>query len=446
MDTDELIKKVQDKNKFVSLLFSDMLGHIKSVKMPVSQLEKALKDSIGVDGSSLLGFARIEESDQRIIPDPNTYRVLPWTKDSDMQTATFNCNIYNPDGTPFEGCPRNILKRAIDYTENLGFKYNVSGEMEFFLFDADDAGKPKLELVDGILKPIPVDTGGYFDYYSTKAVDRMVLMLEDMGFEVEASHKEVAEGQFEIDFKYSDAMTSADTILLLKLVVKEIARQQGYYASFMPKPIYGVNGSGMHVNQSLSDLQGNNIFYDPGAEHGLSKILHQFTAGQLEHAPSFLAITSPLVNSYKRLTPGYEAPVYLTRGRINRSGLIRIPDATGKSIRAEIRVPDPSSNPYLVFAVLLRAGLDGIESNINPPPFISENVYHMTEQERLDKGIYSIPGSLIEAVDKFSNSDLMKATLGEHLFREYIKAKTQEWDKFRTAVTNWEIKEFLRRY
>ncbi|WP_047981187.1 type I glutamate--ammonia ligase [Ornithinibacillus contaminans] len=435
---EEIERKVKEENvKFIRLQFTDMLGTIKNVEIPLSQLEKALDNKMMFDGSSIEGFVRIEESDMYLYPDLDTFVVFPWTSEKG-KVARFICDIYRPDGTPFEGCPRYNLKRNLKKMEELGFDaFNIGTEPEFFLFKLDEKGDPSLELNDH---------GGYFDLAPTDLGENcrrdIVLELEEMGFEIEASHHEVAPGQHEIDFKYSDALKHADDIQTFKLVVKTIARKHNLHATFMPKPLFGVNGSGMHTNMSL--FKGSeNAFYDPSGDLELSETAYQFIAGIVKHATSFTAVTNPTVNSYKRLVPGYEAPSYVAWSAANRSCLMRIPNSRGLSTRVEARSVDPAANPYMALSVLLAAGLDGVANKLTPPPAVDRNIYVMTKEERDEVGIKDLPSSLIDALQELKQDEVIVEALGEHLFEHYIEAKEIEWDMFRTSVHPWEREQYL---
>lgn len=382
LSKNEIMKQIEEENvRFIRLQFTDMLGTIKNVEIPLSQLDKALDNKMMFDGSSIEGFVRIEESDMYLYPDLETFVVFPWTSEKG-KVARFICDIYNPDGTPFAGCPRYNLKRNIKKMEELGFDaFNIGTEPEFFLFKLDENGAPSLELNDH---------GGYFDLAPTDLGENcrrdIVLELEEMGFEIEASHHEVAPGQHEIDFKYADAVKHADDIQTFKLVVRTIARKHNLHATFMPKPLFGVNGSGMHVNMSLFK-DGENAFYYTDGELQLSDVAYQFTAGVIKHATNFTAVTNPTVNSYKRLVPGYEAPSYVAWSAANRSPLVRVPYSRGVSTRIEVRSVDPSANPYMAMAVLLAAGLDGVKNKLTPPSSVDRNIYVMTKEEREENGI-----------------------------------------------------------
>jgi glutamine synthetase len=426
--------------KFIRLQFTDLLGIIKNVEIPVDQLTKALDNKMMFDGSSIEGFVRIEESDMYLYPDLDTWVVFPWTSEKG-KVARLICDIYNPDGTPFEGDPRSVLKRVLKDMEALGFSdFNIGPEPEFFLFKMDEKGEPTLELND---------KGGYFDLAPTDLGENcrrdIVLELEDMGFEIEASHHEVAPGQHEIDFKYADAITTCDNIQTFKLVVKTIARKHGLHATFMPKPLFGVNGSGMHANMSLFK-DGENSFYDENDELQLSTTARQFVAGILKHAESFTALTNPTVNSYKRLVPGYEAPCYVAWSLRNRSPLVRVPASRGISTRIEVRSPDPAANPYLAMAALLASGLDGIKNKLTPPPATDRNIYIMDKEERVKAGINDLPATLSDALEKLKTNEVLLKALGEHAAEHFIEAKEIEWDMFRTQVHPWEREQYLTVY
>jgi glutamine synthetase len=440
--TREDIKRLaQEENvKFIRLQFTDILGTIKNVEIPVSQLEKALDNKMMFDGSSIEGFVRIEESDMLLYPDLNTWVVFPWTAEKG-KVARLICDIYTPEGKPFEGDPRNNLRRVLKEMEELGFTdFNLGPEPEFFLFKLDEKGEPTLELND---------QGGYFDLAPTDLGENcrrdIVLELEEMGFEIEASHHEVAPGQHEIDFKYADALTACDQIQTFKLVVKTIARKHGLHATFMPKPLYGVNGSGMHMNLSLF-TNGKNAFYEPTGDLEMSDTARQFIAGILKHAPNFTAVTNPTVNSFKRLVPGYEAPCYVAWSARNRSPLIRIPASRGLSTRVEVRSVDPAANPYLAMAVLLKAGLDGIKNKMTPPAPVDRNIYVMSKEERIEEGIIDLPATLAQALDQLKSDEVIVSGLGEHIFEHFIEAKEIEWDMFRTVVHPWERDQYMSMY
>lgn len=438
---EDIVKLVSEQNvKYIRLQFTDIFGIIKNVELPVSQLEKALDNKMMFDGSSIHGFVRIEESDMYLYPDLDTFVIFPWTAEKG-KVCRFICDIYNPDGTPFAGDPRNNLKRILKEMEELGFTdMNVGPEPEFFLFKLDDKGEPTLELND---------KGGYFDLAPTDLGENcrrdIVLELEEMGFEIEASHHEVAPGQHEIDFKYANALQACDEIQTFKLVVKTIARKHGLHATFMPKPLFGVNGSGMHCNISLFK-NGENSFFDPNADLQLNETAKQFIAGVIKHAPNFTAVTNPTVNSYKRLVPGYEAPCYVAWSAQNRSPLIRIPASRGLSTRVEVRSVDPAANPYLAMAVLLASGLDGIKNNLTPPPAVDRNIYVMTKEERIENGITDLPETLAQALENLKTDEVLINALGRHLYEHFLEAKEIEWDMFRKQVHEWEREQYMSMY
>lgn len=442
MDSKDLIERVkEDDVKFVSLQFTDVLGSVKSVDMPVSGLEGALEDGVWFDGSSVEGFARIQESDMRLVLDPDTYAVLPWSLTERRRARVF-CDIFMPDGEPFEGDPRGVLKRLTAKIAKRGWTFNIGPEPEFFLFKSPNGGG---------VHPVPHDVGGYFDFSAGDDAVRVRTELMDalrsMGLEVEVGHHEVALGQHEIDFRFTDAVRAADNVLTLKYTVKAIAALHGLTASFMPKPVFGINGSGMHCHQSLFDDKGNNLFFDKDDEYHLSPTAYAFIAGQLKHARGLAALVAPTVNSYKRLVPGYEAPVYIGWAQINRSALIRIPRYTrgrDKSMRAELRFPDPSSNPYLAFAGMLAAALDGIDNKLAPPkPLNNVNLYHLDAKERKRLGVGELPGSLAEALNELAKDKALVDALGPVVYEAFVRAKTEEWDAYRIHVTDYEIERYL---
>ena len=425
--------------KFIRLQFTDILGTLKNVAITDRQLEKALNNHCMFDGSSINGFVRVEESDMYLRPDLDTFVIFPW-RPQQGKVARLICDVYMPDGTPFEGDPRYILKKAINKAKDMGYTMNVGPECEFFLFEVDNDGNPTLKTND---------KGSYFDLgpidLGENARRDMTLALEDMGFEIETSHHEVAAGQNEIDFKYADALVTADNIATFKYVVKSIAQRHGLYATFMPKPLHGVNGSGMHINISLIK-DGKNAFHNEEDELGLSSVAYNFIGGVLKHIKEICPITNPLVNSYKRLVPDYEAPVYIAWSAKNRSPLIRVPSAREEGTRIELRSPDPSSNPYLVLACLLLAGLEGIKYNLEPPKCIDKNIFDLNREERKRENIENLPESLHEAIAYMQKSDLVKEALGKNTFEYYIKAKEVEWDNYRTQVHQWEINSYLSKY
>lgn len=438
---DSIKSKIDKENvRFIRLQFTDMLGTIKNVEIPLSQLDKALDNMMMFDGSSIEGFVRIEESDMYLYPDLDSFVVFPWTSEKG-KVARFICDVYNPDGTPFKGCPRYNLKRNLEKMKKQGFTaFNIGAEPEFFLFKLDEKGEPSLELND---------RGGYFDLAPTDLGENcrrdIVLELEEMGFEIEASHHEGAPGQHEIDFKYSDAIKHCDDIQTFKLVVKTIARKHNLHATFMPKPLFGVYGSGMHINMSLFKGK-ENVFFEENEEENLSEIAYQFTAGLIKHATNYTAITNPTVNSYKRLVPGYEAPSYVAWSAQNRSPLVRIPSSRGLSTRLELRSVDPTANPYLAMSVLLAAGLDGVVNKLTPPTPVNCNIYTMSAEEREERDIRNLPATLKDALDKFIQDKVIQEALGKHLTENFLEAKEIEWDMFRTMVHPWEREQYLNMY
>ena len=437
---EDILAMVEENGvKFIRLQFTDILGTLKNVAITDRHLEKALNNQCMFDGSSINGFVRVEESDMYLRPDLDTFVIFPW-RPQQGKVARLICDVYMPDGTPFEGDPRYILKKAINKAEAMGYTMNIGPECEFFLFEVDNDGNPTLKTND---------KGSYFDLgpidLGENARRDMTLALEDMGFEIETSHHEVAAGQNEIDFKYADALVTADNVTTFKYVVKSIAQRHGLYATFMPKPLHGVNGSGMHVNISLIK-DGKNAFYNEEDQLGLSSVAYNFIAGVLKHIKEICPITNPLVNSYKRLVPDYEAPVYIAWSAKNRSPLIRVPSARGEGTRIELRSPDPSSNPYLVLACLLLAGLEGIKDNLEPPKCIDRNIFNLSREERKRENIENLPESLHEAIAYMQKSDLVKEALGKNTFEYYIKAKEVEWDNYRTQVHQWEINSYLSKY
>ena len=440
--TKEKIERICSENNvgFIRLQFCDMNGTIKNLSLPISQLNKVLNDEIMLDGSSIKGFRSIETSDMYFYPDFDTFMILPWCEREGENVARIICDIHNADGTPFEGCPRCNLKRMIARAEKLGYKMNVGPEAEFFIFERDENGNATT---------IPHDKGGYYDaapFDLGEDIRRdIVETLEAMDFEIEASHHEVSEGQHEIDFKYADALTTADNIITFKYVVKSVVNEYGLYATFMPKPIFGINGSGMHCNLSLFK-DGKNIFYSPESDYQLSKEALYSIGGILKHVKAFTAITNPLVNSYKRIVPGFEAPVYMAWSLANRSALIRVPAKRGIATRIELRSPDPSCNPYLALAAILGAILDGVENKIEPPHQVEENIYEMTPKELKAAGIDSLPGTLLEAVYLMKKDEVIKDALGEHILNEFIATKNLEWDEYRKYVTKWEEDRYLNAY
>lgn len=440
MESSELLEKViADGVVFISLQFTDIMGTVKSVSIPVHRLAEALERGIWFDGSSIEGFARIYEADMFLKPDPDTYQILPWSS-PERRRARIICDVYGTDGQPFVGDPRSVLKRVVEQASNMGYFYNCGPEVEFFLFDNGH----------GTTEPVPHDVAGYFDFSPRDRAQvvrsDIVKSLLDLGVDVEASHHEVATAQHEIDFEYARAVTAADNVMTVKYTVKAIAQIHDLLATFMPKPLFGVNGSGMHVHQSLQDKDGLNVFYDATGQFRLSQTAHHFVAGQLKHAPALAAIVAPTVNSYKRLVPGYEAPVYICWAQINRSALIRIPrysPGREQSTRVELRCPDPSCNPYLAFAAMLAAGLDGIKNKIEAPPPVSDDVYEYSPEKLSQVGIGTLPGTLGEALEILAADDVIRAALGEHVYEVFHRAKSAEWDEYRVQVSNWERERYL---
>jgi glutamine synthetase len=441
---DILTHAKRDKVQFVQLQFTDLNGLLKGVTIPVSKLEGALDDGLWFDGSSIEGFTRIFESDMYLVLDRSTYAVIPWTRSNSSQAiaARFMCDVYMPDGKPFEGDPRYILKRQLERAKKLGYVFNVGPELEFFLFKKENHK----------LVPLPHDTAGYFDQTTDLAVEirqEMTEALHGFGIDVEALHHEVAVGQHEIDFRYNNALTMADQASTLKFTLKYVAAHHNLHATFMPKPIAGINGSGMHVHQSIFSTDGKNLFFDAKGEYHLSKLARSFIMGQLTHIKAMNAILNPTVNSYKRLVVGYEAPVYIAWGQRNRSALIRIPRYTPgreKAVRAELRCPDPAANPYLAFALMLAAGLDGIEKKMNPPAPVEENIYEFSDEEAKERKIGVLSRDIMEAIDHLEHDDVIRGALGEYAFNKFAALKRQEWDEYRMQVTPWEIDQYLEKY
>lgn len=425
--------------ELIHLQFTDIIGIPKNVSIMTHQLEKVLENGITFDGSSIDGFVRVEESDMYLRPDISTFTVFPWT--SSPKEARLICDVYNMDGTPFEGCPRYILRQAVKDAQELGYTMNVGPECEFFLFHTDSNGVPSLEVHDqaSYFDLAPMDMGG-------NARNDISLTLKQMGFKIEASHHEVAPGQHEIDFEYADALKTADNIMTFKMVVRIIAQRHGLHATFMPKPHIGISGSGMHLNISLSNPDGTNAFYDPESELKISSTAFNFLGGLLTHAKAFTALTNPTVNSYKRLVPGYEAPILIAWSLSNRSPLIRVPSGRGNSTRLELRSPDPSANPYLALAATLKAGLDGIKNKIEPPAEISNNLYEYSDQDIEAQNIERLPSNLFEALKAFSESELMKEAIGDHAFKRYKEAVMYEWTEYSKYVSQWELDRYLRKF
>ncbi len=436
---EDVIRLVREEEiEFVRLQFTDIFGTLKNIAITASQLERALDNKCMFDGSSIEGFVRIEESDMYLHPDLDTFAIFPW-RPQQGKVARLICDIYRPDGTVFEGDPRYALKRVLKEAKEMGYQFDVGPECEFFLYHTDDNGQPTT---------ITHEKAGYFDLgpvdLGENARRDMVLTLETMGFEIESSHHEVAPAQHEIDFKYDDALKAADNIMTFKLTVKTIAKRHGLHATFMPKPKAGINGSGMHINMSLS-RDGKNIFADPGDKVGLSREAYYFIGGLMKHIHCMTAITNPIVNSYKRLVPGFEAPVYVAWSAHNRSPLIRIPGIRTEGTRIELRCPDPSSNPYLVLAVCLAAGLDGIKHQIMPPAQVERNIFEMTDRERQELGITTLPDNLLAAVEAMESDELICGVLGEHIAKNYCRAKRSEWAQYSRNVTEWELEQYLYR-
>ena len=440
MDKNTILNLLREQEvRFLRLQVTDIFGQLKNVALTVSQARKALDNQIMIDGSSIEGFVRIHESDQYLWPDLSSFSMLPWNRGLG-NVARLICDVHNPDGSPFVGDPRYVLKRQLQAAADMGFTFNVGPECEFFLFKHDENGQVTLE---------PNDRAAYFDLgpldNGEMTRSQICLSLEEMGFEIEASHHECGPGQHEIDFKYADALTAADNIMTFRLAVKTIAGQYGFHATFMPKPLFGEAGSGMHTNMSLF-RDGKNAFYDEGGERRLSRLAYHFIAGLLEHVPGMCLVTNPLVNSYKRLVPGFEAPCYLAWSAQNRSALVRVPVARGQSTRVELRSPDPSCNPYLALALCLAAGLDGIRRELEPPAEVAENIYHLSPAQREHLGIRSLPGSLKEAITAFKADPLIRETLGEHVYQQYLTGKEAEWEEYRTRVSTWEIDKYINHY
>jgi len=440
MATTEIIKRIEaDKIKFIYLIFTDITGEPKTVTIPANMVKSALKDGVWFDGSSIEGFARIYESDMLLRPDLSTYALLPWSE-HDHRAAQIICDVYLPDGTPFEGDPRGVLRRTLEKAAKMGFDYKVGPEIEFFLIERDVL--PKL---------IPHDMKGYFDLgvqsRAAKICQETMRDMEHFGVQCDCYHHEVSYGQHEIGLSYNNALKVADGIISFKHALRNHCMINGFKVTFMPKPLFGVNGSGMHVHQSLSNKEGKNLFYDAKDSYNISKLAYQFLAGQITHAKSLVSLVAPTVNSYKRLVPGFEAPVYICWGRINRSALIRIPSVSQKKVkegaRLELRCPDPSCNPYLAFAGMLQAGLDGIEQKMTPPSAVEENVYGFSNGKLEELKIDMLPDSIHEAVNALEKNAVLKEMLGKDLADHFIQAKRQEWREFLLQVTPWEVARYL---
>jgi len=438
---DAILSACRDGNvHFLRLQFTDIDGILKNVEVPESQFSKALDGKVMFDGSSIEGFTRIEESDMLLVPDLETFSVFPWDTERG-RVGRLICDVANPDGSPFDGCPRTILKRVVQRAVRMGYQVMAGPEAEFFLFQMNGNGQPVTETHD---------MGGYFDLSpmdrGEEARRDIALVLEAMGYEVEAAHHEVAPGQHEIDFKYADAVTTADNIVTFRFVVKKVALEYGLHATFMPKPLSHVNGSGMHTNMSLFSKAGENAFDDPEGANGLSVAARGFIAGLLKHARAYVAVTNPLVNSYKRLVPGYEAPINVAWSEKNRSPLIRVPAVRGMATRCEVRVPDPSCNPYLALAVLLAAGLDGIERGMDCGEPVNRNIFQMSTREKTRRKILQLPSNLLEALQHLEKDPVLQEALGEHVFRHFLLNKRREWEEYIRVIHRWEIDRYLERY
>lgn len=442
MNREEIFRIVEAEGvKFIRLQFTDILGVMKSISITAEQLGKALDGELMFDGSSIEGFVRIEESDMYLRPDLDSFLVLPWVSPtSPSKTARLICDVFDPEGKPFHGCPRYALSHVLSEAREMGYTMQVGPEPEFFMFQINEDGTPSLQTNDkaNYFDLPPVDKG-------EDARRDMVETLQSMGFEIESAHHEAAPGQHEIDFKYMEALRTADNIMTFRIVVRTVAQRHGLHATFMPKPIFGINGSGMHMHISLFEAE-QNVFYDAGKEDGLSDICRYFIAGVLTHSPAIAAITGPTVNSYKRLVPGYEAPVYIAWSYRNRSPLIRIPAKRGMSTRIEVRSPDPSCNPYLAMAVILKAGLEGIKRQLMPPEPVEKNIYEMDLASRNEQGICSLPENLYEAVKELQKDHIIQEALGPHICSRFIKAKTKEWENYSSRVYDWEIAEYLEKF
>ena len=439
---EDIIRIVEEEDvEFIRLQFTDMFGMLKNVALTASQLERALDNQCIFDGSAIDGFVRIEESDMYLYPDYNTFEIFPW-RPQQGKVARLICDVYRPNGEPFEGDPRYVLKKVLKEAERMGYTFHVGPECEFFLFDTDESGRPSTDTRE---------MAGYFDVGPVDMAENVrrdiVLNLEEMGFAVEASHHELAPAQHEIDLEYMDGLTAADNIMTFKMAVKTIAKRHGLHATFMPKPKAGINGSGMHINMSLADQSGHNVFIDETDGLGLSRIAYQFMAGILAHMKEITMLTNPLVNSYKRLVPGYDAPVYVTwSAAAHRSALIRIPCTRGSNTRIELRCPDSAVNPYLALAACLAAGLDGIKQEMEPPKSVDVNLFAMTEEQMDALGIEQLPETLGEALEAFEHSSFVRKVLGDHVYTKYLAAKSAEWKKFRAEVTDWEVEEYLYKF
>ena len=439
---DDIIRMAREEDvEFIRLQFTDIFGQLKNVAITSSQLEKALDNQCMFDGSAIEGFVRIDESDMYLYPDLDTFEIFPW-RPQQGKVARLICDVHNPDGTPFAGDPRYVLRQAVARAEAMGYTFQVGPECEFFLFHTDEEGRPTTQTHE---------MAGYFDVSPIDLAENVrrdiVLNLEDMGFQVEASHHEIAPAQHEIDFQYTEALRAADNIMTFKMAAKTIAKRHGLHATFMPKPKEGVNGSGMHINMSLSDREGKNVFADGKDPLKLSPLAYSFMAGILHHMKAMTILTNPLVNSYKRLIPGYDAPIYIAwSSTSNRSSLIRIPSPRGESTRIELRCPDSAMNPYLALAACLQAGLDGIEKNIPLPPCVEGNMFEMEPEELKKRSVERIPETLGDAIEAYEGNAFIKHVLGEHIYTKYLEAKEKEWRAFRAQVTDWEVKQYLYKY
>ena len=431
----------EERARFLRLQFTDIMGVLKNVEVPRSQFKKALDGQIMFDGSSIEGFVRIEESDMLLVPDLATFRVNPWASSDGSKVARLICDVHRPDGSPFAGCPRLALKRQIERAGGMGYTMVAGPEAEFFLFQKDEGGRTVVQTHD---------VGGYFDLTPVDQGEEcrrdVVTVLEQMGFEVEAAHHEVAPGQHEIDFKYAEVLECADNVSTFRFVVKKVALDHGLHATFMPKPIFGVNGSGMHTHQSLLDKQGENAFFDPQGEWQLSKVALGYIGGVLRHSKAMVAVTNPLVNSYKRLVPGYEAPTNIAWSERNRSPLVRVPDRRGMSTRCEVRMPDPSCNPYLALGVMLASGLEGVDNDLDPGPPVNKNIWTMSQREKRRLKIGALPADLSEALDYLEKDAVIKEALGDHIHENYLRAKRQEWHDYISHVHPWEQARYLSEY
>lgn len=441
-EREEILKAADKENvHFLRLQFTDIMGVIKNVEIPRSQFEKALDGEIMFDGSSIEGFTRIEESDMLLVPDYETFQVNPWTNPDESRVARMICDVHLPDGSNFPGCPRLTLKRQVERAKAMGYVMVAGPEAEFFLLQTDERGNAIGETHD---------VGGYFDLTPVDKGEEcrrdIVLVLEAMGFEVEAAHHEVAPGQHEIDFKYADAVTCADNVSTFRFVVKKVARDHGLHATFMPKPFFGVNGSGMHTHQSLLTKAGKSAFHDPKGDYELSPVARAYIEGVLQHAPAFVAVTNPLVNSFKRLVPGFEAPTNIAWSEKNRSPLVRVPAKRGMSTRCEVRLPDPACNPYLALAVMLAAGLDGVERELEVREPVNKNIFTMSQREKRRLKIGAIPADLSQALDSLEKDTVILDALGEHIAEHFVDAKRQEWAEYISKVHPWERERYLEAY